>query len=385
MSRNLVFFLYFSAIFLQAGAYGLTFMLPRLFDSFGANEKVVGTMLLLTTISTLATVYFSGHLSDLFGRLRTLGVACIAISAALLLFGSLDSVGTGLVIASLLLGFGWGLTYSLGPIVLTRLVRPDERVRFFTLLSVFIMAGFGLAPVLASLLEGAGYPVRDAFLATAALCVVSAVLFLLLDSPIKAGAINRGPEAPSRITLAALSGVLTSRAILPVVMVCLGSSVFAGLNNFQTVFADARGLDYASFFLTYTVTVVVFRLVLARFRGGPTPYLTIALLQYVMCLSIVLFIFSGASLPLYLLVAILFGIGYGVSYPILVAMAANDAREDLSAQTLQVFALSYFVGIFGFPLIAGWMIVDVGATPLLVVVAALAAVEATMALRRAMA
>jgi len=178
-------------------------------------------------------------------------------------------------------------------------------------------------PVLASLLEGAGYPVRDAFLATAALCVVSAVLFLLLDSPIKAGAINRGPEAPSRITLAALSGVLTSRAILPVVMVCLGSSVFAGLNNFQTVFADARGLDYASFFLTYTVTVVVFRLVLARFRGGPTPYLTIALLQYVMCLSIVLFIFSGASLPLYLLVAILFGIGGMLLVPVLSLLVAQ--------------------------------------------------------------
>jgi len=385
MSRNFVFFLYFSAIFLQAGAYGLTFMLPRLFDSFGANEKVVGTMLLVTTVSTLVTVYLSGHLSDMFGRLRTLGVACLAISASLFMFGFLDAVGVGLVIASLLLGFGWGLTYSLGPIVLTRLVRADERVRFFTLLSVFVMAGFGLSPVLASVLERSGYSVRDAFFVTAMLCIVSAVLFLLLDGPIKAHAISPRAEAPSRITLAALSGVLTSRALLPVAMVCLGASVFAGLNNFQTVFADARGLDYANFFLTYTITVVVFRLLLARFKGGKNPYLFISLLQYVMSLSIVFFIFSGASLPLYLLVAVLFGVGYGVSYPILVAMAANDARDDLSAQTLQVFALSYFVGIFGFPLIAGWMIVEVGALPLLVLIAGLAVVEATMALRRAMA
>jgi MFS family permease len=385
MSRNFVFFLYFSAIFLQAGAYGLTFMLPRLFDSFGANEKVVGSMLLVTTISTLVTVYLSGHLSDMFGRLRTLGVACLAISASLFMFGLLDAVGAGLVVASLLLGFGWGLTYSLGPIVLTRLVRADERVRFFTLLSVFVMAGFGLSPVLASFLESSGYSVRDAFYVTATLCIVSAALFLLLDRPVKAHAISPRAEAPSRITLAALSGVLTSRALLPVIMVCLGASVFAGLNNFQTVFADARGLDYANFFLTYTITVVVFRLLLARFKGGNNPYLMISLLQYVMGLSIVIFIFSGASLPLYLLVAVLFGVGYGVSYPILVAMAANDARDDLSAQTLQVFALSYFVGIFGFPLIAGWMIVEVGALPLLVLIAGLAVIEATMALRRGMA
>lgn len=383
MPRLLVFFLYFAAIFLQAGAYGLTFMLPRLFASFGANEKVVGTMLMATTIATLVTVYFSGHLSDLVGRLRTLGMACIAISVSLFIYGSVETVGAALLTASLLLGFGWGLTYSLGPIVLTRLVRADERVRFFTLLSVFVMAGFGLSPVLASLLEGAGYSVRGAFYVTATMCVISAVLFFLLDGPIKEHAINPRAEGPSRITFASLLGVVKSRALLPIIMVSLGASVFAGLNNFQTVFADARGLNYANFFLVYTITVVVCRLLLARFKGGSNPYLTIAILQYVMCLSIVIFIFSGASLPLYLAVAVLFGIGYGVSYPILVAMAANDAREDLSAQTLQMFALTYFVGVFGFPLIAGWMIVEIGVGPLLVLIAVLAIIEATMALRRA--
>ena len=99
-----------------------------------------------------------------------------------------------------------------------------------------------------------------------------------------------------------------------------------------------------------------------------------------MSLSIVLFIFSGLGLPLYLLVAVLFGVGSGASYPILVAMTANDADEDLSAQTLQVFALTYFIGIFGFPLIAGWMIVEVGAVPLLWLVAIMAVIEASLAL-----
>ena len=381
MSRFSMFMLYFLAIFLQAGAYGLTFMLPRLFESFGANEKTVGVMLGMTAVTTLVTVYFSGHLSDMFGRLRTLAAACIAISAALFLYGVIESVGVLLVCASVLLGFGWGLTYSLGPIVLTRLVSAQERVRYFTLLSVFVMAGFGLSPVLAAVLEGAGYSVRDAFFVTAALCLVSAVLFFCLDGPVKANAINPRAEVPSRITQQAVVAVLRSPAILPVVMVCLGASVFAGLNNFQTVFADARGLDYAAFFLTYTVTVVLLRLVLARFKGGANPYRTIAVLQYIMCLSVVLFIFSGDNLPLYLLVAVLFGIGYGVSYPILVAMAAQDANEDLSAQTLQIFALTYFIGIFGFPLVAGWMIVEVGAGPLLGLVALMAAVEASLALR----
>ena len=384
MSRSLTFAMYFLAIFLQAGAYGLTFMLPRLFAEFGASEKVVGAMLFVTAIATIVTVYFSGHISDKFGRVRALGIACIAIAVSLFLYGYVSSVGLGLLVASISLGFGWGLTYSLGPIVLTRLVSSEERVRFFTLLSIFVMAGFGLSPVFASVLEGFGYPVQTVFYLTSILCVISAILFFILIKPIKVHALNPAPERSSRITLSALRQVLKSRAILPVTMVCMGASVFAGMNNFQTVFADDRGLNYATFFFVYTLTVVFFRLVLVKFKGGNNPYLIIAILQYVMAASVVLFIISGDSIPLYITVAILFGLGYGASYPILVAMAANDAEEHLGPQTLQIFALTYFIGIFGFPLLVGFGMVEFGYTPVLVFLAILAFIEASMALRRAL-
>ena len=359
-------------------------MLPRLFAEFGASEKVVGAMLFVTAIATIVTVYFSGHISDKFGRVRALGIACIAIAVSLFLYGYVSSVGLGLLVASISLGFGWGLTYSLGPIVLTRLVSSEERVRFFTLLSIFVMAGFGLSPVFASVLEGFGYPVQTVFYLTSILCVISAILFFILIKPIKVHALNPAPEGSSRITLSALRQVFKSRAILPVIMVCMGASVFAGMNNFQTVFADDRGLNYATFFFVYTLTVVFFRLVLVKFKGGNNPYLTIAMLQYVMAASVVLFIVSGDSIPLYISVAILFGLGYGASYPILVAMAANDAEEHLGPQTLQIFALTYFIGIFGFPLLVGFGIVEFGYTPVLVFLAILAFMEASMALRRAL-
>ena len=99
--------------------------------------------------------------------------------------------------------------------------------------------------------------------------------------------------------------------------------------------------------------------------------------------SVLLFLYLGNNQALYVLFAVLFGIGYGASYPILAAMAANDADEALVPQTLQLFALTYFIGIFGFPLAAGWMIVDVGTGALLVLVIAMAAIEATMAVFRA--
>jgi MFS family permease len=383
MSRSILFILFFLAVFLQAGAYGLTFMLPKLFASFGANEKSVGYMLAITTIATLITVYFSGHLSDRFGRVVTLGIACFSIALALFLYGWSKSVGISLALASVLLGSGWGLTYSLAPVTLTRLINPDERVQYFALLSVFVMAGFGLLPVMSAQILAAGFLVADAFYITATLCAISGLIFFFLIKPIRAHGFISGIEPRSSLTLSSIRIIMKSRALIPVIMVCLGASVFAGMSNFQTVFAEDRGLDYAIYFLAYTVTVIVFRVVLSRFKGGKSPYRTIAVLQYIMFGSVVLFMVMGGNQMLYIVVAVLFGIGYGVSYPILVAMAANDAKTDLVPQTLQLFALSYFIGVFGFPLIAGWLIVEVGTTPLLIVVAVLAVVEATMAARRA--
>ena len=98
--------------------------------------------------------------------------------------------------------------------------------------------------------------------------------------------------------------------------------------------------------------------------------------------SVILFMFVDSSRLLYIFSAVLFGIGYGASYPVLAAMAANDAREDLVPQTLQLFALTYFIGIFGFPFIAGWLIIDFSIPTLLVGIAVMAIIEATMAFIR---
>ena len=359
----------------------MTFMLPKLFQTFGANEKVVGQMLFITAIVTIAAVYFSGHLADRFGRVATLGYACLLIALSLFLYGTSESVGVNLFVASALLGIGWGLTYTLAPVVLTGLIDAEARVRYFALLSVFVMAGFGLSPVLAAAFEKSGYSVSSAFTFTSVLCVVSALIFFYLISPVRRLSQSR-VELKSKLSLNAVKQLFSSPTWLPITMVCIGASVFAGMNNFQTVFAEERGLNYWVFFAVYTVTVVIFRIVLARFKGGNSPYLVIAALQYVMCFSVVFFLLMPNTVPAYMLVAFLFGIGYGVSYPILVAMTANDADADLLPQALQLFALTYFIGIFGFPLIAGWVIVDIGTTELLVIVAVMAAIEATMALLR---
>ncbi len=374
--------MFFLAVFLQSGTYGLTFLLPELFTAFEANEKDVGAMLAVTTLVTIITVYYSGHLSDLLGRMSTLGLSGFSTAIALFLFSTAKGIGFALVVASALIGFGWGLMYTLAPVVLTRLSSSTNRVQVFSFYSVFLMSGFGLSPVFASWMTSRGFSITDAFQVVAVLCMLSGILFIFLKVPIESHAHAEEPNVRSRLSFSIIASIFRSRAWLPVVMVFLGASVFAGLNNFQTSIAKAEELNYADYFLAYTITTVLCRIFFAGLSGGKSPYLLIGLLQSVMCASALLFLFINGTPWIYITCAILFGIGYGASYPILAAMAANDANEDLIPQTLQLFALSYFIGIFGFPYVAGWLIVDFSIPTLIVVVAILAAIEATMAILR---
>ena len=360
----------------------MTFLLPNLFDEFGGNEKDVGRMLLVTAVTTLITVYYSGHLSDVLGRIKTLGLSGYSITAALFLYSIAKSIGPAIYSACALIGFGWGLMYTLAPVVLTRLSSSKDRVQMFSLYSVFLMAGFGLSPVFASQLESWGYDLQDVFRVVAVFCAVSGSLFLVISKSIGNHVKASTPDNCSRLSPQAVKRIFRSRAWVPVVMVCLGASVFAGVNNFQTVIAASEGLNYADYFLVYTVTTVICRVAFAKFKGGTAPYRIIGVLQSIMSASVLLFLFIDGNQIVYIACAILFAIGYGASYPILAAMAANDADEDLLPQTLQLFSLTYFIGIFGFPFVAGWLIVDFSISTLLVLVGIMAAVEASLAFGR---
>jgi len=382
MTRRTLFIAYYFAIFLQAGTYGLTFLLPPLFATFGGTETDVGFVLGITAISTIITILWLGHLTACLGQMQTIAISSVLITVALFIFGMADSLDGVIYAAGALLGVGWGLYYVLTPVVLTQLIAATERVRAFTLLSVFVMAGFGLSPVLGGSLVKPGYGIEFAFILLGLLCLISGGIFWMLKGAVATHSITSIKQENSELSISITLQVLRTKALRPIIMVWLGASVFAAVANFQTVYAGLRGLDYSWYFLAYTITVVICRMVLAEFIGGRAPYGVIAALLAVMTASILLLLVLGDSSALYVLAAVLFGIGYGVSYPIVKAMGANDATPEIMSQTLQIFGVAYFIGVFGFPFIAGWIINSFGMTPLLYVAAIMATIECLAALLR---
>lgn len=54
--------------------------------------------------------------------------------------------------------------------------------------------------------------------------------------------------------------------------------------------------------------------------------------------------------------------------PVVNAMAANEAEQDVMVQTMQIFGISYFLGVFAFPLIAGILITEIGILSLMIII-----------------
>lgn len=241
MTRRTLFIAYYFAIFLQAGTYGLTFLLPPLFATFGGTETDVRFALGITAITTIITILWLGHVTARFGRMQTIAVSSALITIALFIFGAADSLSVTIYVAGGLLGIGWGLYYVLTPVVLTQLIADTERVRAFTLLSVFVMAGFGLSPVLGGSLVKLGYGIEFAFILLALLCLVSGAIFWMLKGPVAAHSIASSQQENSELSISITLQVLRTKALRPIIMVWLGASVFAAVANFQTVYAGLRG------------------------------------------------------------------------------------------------------------------------------------------------
>jgi MFS family permease len=77
----------------------------------------------------------------------------------------------------------------------------------------------------------------------------------------------------------------------------------------------------------------------------------------------------------YVLAAVMLGVGYGLTYSVINGLAANEAPTGTTAQSLLLFSLSYFIGVFGFPLLAGKIIVEHGMVTLLLTLLAVASLN----------
>jgi MFS family permease len=366
-----LFGLFCLASYLLSLSYGSTFLLSLLISSRGGNEHDAGSVISAAMLSTFVAVLVSGHLSDMLGAARSIALFGLLLVTASLGFAMTPGFGHLLLFFGLLLGLGWGVFYTLGPIIVASLVTPAQRAKYFALLSGSMMTGIGSGPLLGRAASALGWPVTSAFYLAAVASLIGVLLFWRLGARLK----STQATSAAKITWQATTQVLGSRAVFPIIMVGLGGCVFGGLSSFQTSYATARSLDYSLFFLGFMSAAISSRMLIAGYVVKRDPLRASCLLSGLMLGSIVLFAFGVHSGFTYLLAALMLGVGYGLTYSVINGLAANEAPTGSTAQALLLFSLSYFIGVFGFPLLAGKIIVEQGMATLLLTVLAVALVN----------
>ena len=362
MSSNRLFGTFCLSSYLLSLSYGTTFLLAMTLRAHGASEADAGSVISTAMLSTFLAVIFSGHLSDHLGAAKSVAVGAVFLAAACLGFAALPGLGVAMMLFGLLLGFGWGVFYTLGPIIVAMLIEPERRVKYFALLSGCMMTGIGTGPLLGRVAQALGYPVEAAFVVAAGASVLGGVMFLLMAPRIQQ---HQRAVAVSRITPVAARSVLSSKAAFAILMVGLGGAIFGGLSSFQTSYAALLHLDYSLFFIGFMSAVIACRLLVAGFIVKRDPYVMACVLTALIVLSVLMFMYWVASPGGYLLAAIVLGVGYGLTYSVINGLAANEAPAGQTAQALLLFSLAYFIGVFGFPLLAGKVIVEAGMAALL--------------------
>lgn len=366
--------------FLLSIAYGVTFLIPVLVAERGGDEALAGLIISAATVSTVILVILSGHIADAIGSARAVAVSGLFLAASALGFAMAPSAGWSLMAVGFILGIGWGTFYSLGPILVAAIIEPEHRIRFFALLSGSMMSGIGAGPIIGRIVSGWSMPIEAAFVFAFLASLAGGALYFWLHIRLT----NAGKILPhvNKISFGAAREVIGSRAIYSIIMVGIGGAIFGGLSSFQTSYAKAHGFDYSLFFIGFMSAAILSRLFVAAYVVKKDPLYSLLVLTSLTLASILLFLMLTSNQFAYLGSAAMLGVGYGLTYSVINGLAANEAPAGLVPQSLLLFSLAYSIGVFGFPLIAGNLIVSSGIQTMLCVLLLLAALNLAIVLFR---
>ena len=372
----------FAGTLLTAAGYGATFLLTEHFRALGGSEIETSTTLGGAMLGTLIGVPLVGWFARRLGAARMAAFGAISVSVGYIILALLTTLTPLIAVAGFFIGLGWGIFYLAAPMSLSQRVSDQDRGFWFTRFGAFQMAGIGFSPIIAAaLVDRIGLATGQAFGVIAAASIAAALLLWAFE--------RISPQAHAQQALAqngnwvrALPALLATRAVYPILMVGLGACVFSGLLTFQSSLVRGTGLEAGSFFAAYAITVVVARFILAPIINRADGDRAAIALLGLMILGVMVAFGLAYGLIVQIVSAILLGLGYGLVYTVIQTQAVNDAPAEHRNAALTWFVIAYFLGIFGFPVLGGWLIVTVGTAGFLTVVLCFAVTEMALALLR---
>jgi Major Facilitator Superfamily len=350
-----------------------TALLPVLAHSEGLSRAALDGAFGIYAVGLLPGLLGGGSLSDRWGRRPLLlSGAAVAGLGNLALLCWHDQ--TGIFVGRLVVGAGVGVAMSAGTAWSADIGGGSGSV----LAGVSLTAGFGCGPVISALLaQFSGAPIHVPFVVTAVVSLAAVVLGVLLT---KAPTVNRRTAATEGAESCADDGRSAGAALsaaLPLavwVFACATVAMVAMVERMQYRFSGPL-LPGVAAAVTLTAGVVV-QMAARRWAWGPWAGVAGALAA---ATGFGLVAAAGAtpSLAVFLIVAVVLGLGYGLCLRQGLFDVETLSPPDRRGALTGVFWAVTYLG-FGLPVLLVAIGPAVGDTAPMIVLAALAAAVAVL-------
>ena len=325
--------------------FGFQMLMPTLpiyVKSIGGANAVIGWIIGLSTIASLLIRPFSGIALDKFGRRGVLLVGGGITLLVTLAYMWVPIVGIILALR-FFHGLGWGAVSTASSTVATDVIpktRFGEGMGFFSLSSSLAMAiapGVGLSIM-------TDYHITGLALSSAGFGVIAMLLALFIRyRPVeKQDAGKKEKKAPYERS-----------SIRPSVIMFFVTASYGSITGFISLYAIDCGItNIGFFFLIFAVAMVISRPLFGRLidRIGFSAAIYPGLILLVAAMTL---LSQATALPVFLIAAFLYGIGFGAAQSSLQTMSVIDAPSDRFGAANATFFTGFDGGIGFGAVIAG--------------------------------
>ncbi len=337
----------FAALFIAnlalVSSYAAFFLFPLFIIERGGSDRDIGIIMGIFALASALSRPWVADMIDRIGRKRSYSIGCIMMTLLpllhLLLQGPLENYYAVLLLLRIVHGVGLAICFTSVFTFIIDLIPVQRLNEGIGIFGTSGLIGLALGPLITEpLLLNYGFSVF--FLATSGLAAAAFLLHLPVPDQHRLLA-SSAPASASFFALLKTRKMLISGGIALLFGVGL-----AATGNFIAPFAQSKNLSFVSvYFFAYATAAVATRVLLGRLadRVGEIQIIPWGLGIAASGLFLVPLVNSGLML---LLVGFLFGIGHGLLFPALNAMAIRDEPYSARGKVTGIFTGGIDSGAF---------------------------------------
>ncbi|HMB44858.1 MAG TPA: MFS transporter [Candidatus Methanoperedens sp.] len=326
-SRNFVL-TSLSTFTLFTSFYFLLITLPIYIEKIGGSESEIGLILGVFTISAVLLRPFIGKEVDRRGRKIILVSGIVIFFISMLLYDYTKNV-TSLLLLRVLHGIGWGAATTAATTLIADIAPPKRRGEAMGVFGMASNVAMAIGPALSMiLLQKYDFPVL--FSISAGISLIS----LLLVLPISETMVVH-PKTP----------LFSREALFPSALMFMISLTYGSIVSFLSLFAQKQGIaNPGIFFTVFAVTLILVRALAGKLSDIKGRKFVI--IPGMVLIAAGLGVLSTASaLDSFLVAALLYGIGFGLVHPSLMALLVDMVSDEGRGAAMGTFTAAFDLGI----------------------------------------